>query len=342
MPLPIDDLDVVLSRTADLWAGLRKKNVFLTGGTGFIGKWLVESFLHINERLQLQASIHLLSRSPEQFLADYPWLVDRKDFYLVPGDVRSFTYPPGEFSHIVHGAASVAAPDAPLETFDAILAGTNHVLGFAKQCHASRFLFLSSGAVYGKQPPSVERIPESFAGAPATNLAQSAYGEAKRAAEWIAFETGKTQNIDVCSARCFAFVGPYLPLDKHFAIGNFIRDSMQGTPIRIMGDGMPSRSYLYASDLSIWLWTILLKGKKNESYNVGSDESLTILELARLVAKISNRPTDVLVANNSLSSTGVERYVPDIEKAKTELGLSILTPLASAITKTMDWIEKLK
>ena len=338
--LPLSDLESILFHTRELWLPLRKKRIFLTGGTGFIGKWLTESFLHANNALQLEADISVLSRFPKRFLSDHPWLASRKDFHLIEGDVRSFEYPAGSFSHIIHGGTSISDPEPPMETFDTILSGTKHVLEFSKYCNAEKFLFLSSGAVYGKQPPSVARIPESYDSAPPTNTTQSAYGQAKRAAEWIAFEMGKTQQMDVCVARCFSFVGPYLPLDKHFAIGNFIRDSMSGNPIRLTGNGTPSRSYLYASDLSVWLWTILLRGKNHEIYNVGSDKDITILELAKLVERTAPLRTGLLLPNSSTSSVPPERYIPCIDKIKESLGVSILTPLESAIKKTMDWIAK--
>ena len=340
--LPVSDLDSILLHTEGVWESLRGKKIFLTGGTGFIGKWLTESFLHANERLSLGASMHVLSRDPNAFLSGYPWLSDRIDLRWVAGDVRSFTFPRGAFSHIVHAATSSSDPAPPMETFDTIVQGTRRVLDFSRHVRASRFLFLSSGAVYGRQPSSIERIPESYIGAPMTTLSHSAYGEGKRAAEWLVFEFGHRYGISASVARCFAFVGPYLPLDRHYAIGNFIRDALSGGPIRIDADGSPFRSYLYAADLAVWIWTILLKGQSNEPYNVGSDMSLTIKELAAFVAKNMPTPLDVLVAQSSVPGAPAERYVPSIEKARTQLGLDVWTSLDQSIRKTLDWNKKWK
>lgn len=336
--IPDLDLKNILNRTTDIMKLLENKRIFLTGGTGFIGKWLIESFLYANSKLNLNSKIFVLSRDPEKFLYLYPKLANKSDLHWVKGDIESFSFPKEEFHYIIHGATSVADPVPPIETYNSIIFGTKRILDFAVKCNVKNFLLLSSGAVYGKQPSNLEKIPESFSGAQDPTKSNSAYGLGKLGSEWLSFEYGRVFNFKVCSARCYALVGPYLPLDKHFAMGNFILDAINDRPIKISGDGTPYRSYLYIGDLTAWLWTILLRGHAGEAYNVGSDIGITIRELATYISNITSSSHKIIIKQPK-SFNDPERYVPSISKAKNELNLDVWTPLDQSIQKTVDWIK---
>jgi dTDP-glucose 4,6-dehydratase len=221
--------------------------------------------------------------------------------------------------------------------FDTIIEGTRHTLEFAKFCQAKKFLLTSSGAVYGKQPPEITHVSEDYLGSPDLTNPGYAYAEGKRAAEMLCTLYAKQHGLETKIARCFAFVGPYLPLDTHFAIGNFIRDAMTGYPILIQGDGTPYRSYLYAADLAIWLWTILFKGKSCYPYNVGSDEDLTIAELAKVVASTFASKVEVVIAKEPIPGKPAERYVPSVKRAFSALQLKPLIPLRDSIIRTASY-----
>jgi nucleoside-diphosphate-sugar epimerase len=338
MTLLFRDLDHILDHTRDLWDELRGQRIFITGGTGFFGCWLLESFIWANEKLNLNAQATVLTRSPDAFRVKAPHLAGNEAVTLLSGDVRTFDFPKESFSHIIHAATESSAKlndENPLLMVDTIIDGTRHTLDFAKACGARKFLLTSSGAVYGKQPPELTHIPEDYSGAPDPMDPKSAYGQGKRIAEHLCTLYARQSDIEMKIARCFAFVGPYLPLDTHFAIGNFIRDALNGGPIIIKGDGTPRRSYLYAADLAIWLWTILFKGQSCRPYNVGSEEERSILQIARQVAACLPSAIALEIRGRHDPQRSTESYVPSTRRCFQELGLQAWTELSTAIRRTM-------
>lgn len=334
-PLSAQDLNLILEHTAALWDEARGQRIFLTGGTGFFGCWLVESFCHCNRKLGLNAKIVVLSRNPAAFAQKCPHLTADSAVTLHTGDVRTFDFPEGEFGFIVHAATGTDAQTAraPQELYSTIVDGTRHVLEFAAACGARKFLLTSSGAVYGKQPPTMTHVPESWAGVTDSG---SVYGDGKRAAEVLCQEH-QSADLDCKIARCWAFCGPHLALDRHFAIGNFIGDVLAGRPIEIRGDGTPRRSYLYAADLAIWLWTMLFRAPALMPINVGSGHDVSILELAQTVAATLRPETEIRVAQEPVAGFPVARYVPSVERAREILGLRETTDLEEAIRRTAAW-----
>ena len=336
-PLSEADLQHVLDHTGGLWEELRGGRIFVTGGTGFFGCWLLETFARANEQLGLNAQLLALTRSPEAFARKAPHLAGHPAITLWRGDVRDFDFPGGKFSHVIHAGTASGAPVDPLEMFDTIVNGTRRTLDFAASGGVEKFLFVSSGAVYGPQPPGLERVPETCLGAPDPTDPNAAYGEGKRAAELLCTLFCKARGIEVKIARCFAFVGPHLPLDAHFAIGNFIRDALSGGPIRVKGDGTPVRSYLYAADLAVWLWTLLFQGTPGRACNVGSMEAVSIADLAGKVAAVISPETTVTIQTPPDPSVLPARYVPDTTRAVRELGLRVRVSLEEAIRRTGAW-----
>jgi len=335
-----DDLGHILAHTADLWDRLRGQRIFITGGTGFFGCWLLESFAWANDTLNLGAEAIVLSRSPEAFAKKAPHLASNPAIQFHTGDIRSFDFPPGEFSHVIHAATEASAKlnaEDPLLMLDTIVDGTRRVLEFARHCGAGKFLFVSSGAVYGKQPSDLPRIPEDYAGSPDTMDPLSAYGQGKRLAEHLCALYNRQYKIQTKIARAFAFVGPYLPLDAHFAIGNFIRDGLRGDPIRVNGDGTPYRSYLYAADLAIWLWTIFFRGKSSCAYNVGSEQETTIAQLAKTVADSFGPELSVDIEKKAPPGVIPTKYVPSTQKSLRTLQLRETFGLQDSIDRTVQW-----
>lgn len=338
-----EDLDHILVHTHGQWEELRGKRIFITGGTGFFGCWLLESFLWANDKLGLNSHATVLTRSPDSFRAKAPHLAEHPAVTIIEGTTNNFDFPAGAFSHVIHAATETTPgfePVMPLVQFESNIAGTRRVLDFACTSGVSKVLFTSSGAVYGRQPPELSHITEHFTGAPEPTDLTASYGHSKRAEEFLCAAYAHQYGFNALIARCFAFVGPWLPLTANLAIGNFINDAMQHRTIRISGDGTPYRSYLYASDLVIWLWTILFRGQSCRPYNVGAGVNISIAELARTVRDIVSPQTAVEVAGRPVPGKPAERYVPSVERCEMELGLQVRVPLDEAILRTSSWYQQ--
>lgn len=338
----IDDLDAALTRLGARAGKLRGARLFITGGTGTIGQWLLSLLVHARMRLSLDFEVVALSRDRAHFLdghsdfAGHDWLRFRN------GDICDFDFPCGAFTHVVHAAAdtSLESEQRPRERADSIIDGTRRVLAFARASGASRLLFLSSGAVYGKQPHTLDRIDETFTGAPDALDYRNAYGEAKRIAEMYCSVAAREDGLESVIARIFAIAGPGLPLDAHFAIGNFVRDALAGGPIRVNGDGTAVRTYLYSGDIAVWLAALLVDGRSGVAYNVGSDAQINIADLARLVASTLGGGIRVEILGKPEPDAPRSRYAPSIDRARGELGLDAWTPLATAIARMSEFARR--
>lgn len=335
-----DDLNLVLEHTRDSWNEIKNKTIFITGGTGFFGIWLVMSFIFINQTLKLNSKIIILTRNKSLFINKYNWLNEYSEISFLEGDITSFDYIEEDIDYIIHAATEASVKlniEKPINMFETVVNGTKRILDFARLKNINSFLLTSSGAVYGNQPSNIENISEEYVGAPNVSDSASVYGEGKRMAEVLCAVYHKHYALPVKIARCYAFIGPFLPLDSHFAAGNFIGNKIRGEDIIIKGDGTPLRSYMYSADLIIWLWTILFKGKNNDPYNVGSNQSISIYQLAKLISIENNSKKSNVIIKSPLSNKPVLRYVPNINKAFNELNLKIYTDIENSLRKTIEF-----
>ena len=143
---------------------------------------------------------------------------------------------------------------------------------------------------------------------------------------------GEEHELEIVIARCFAFIGADLPIDAHFAVGNFIRDARSAREITVQGDGTSLRTYLDQHDLAHWLMTLLRHGQQGQTYNVGSNEVVSIAELAYLVRDVIAPNKPVRILGKAKIGTAGKRYIPDIRKIQKELGLSVSISLKEAIS----------
>jgi dTDP-glucose 4,6-dehydratase len=286
--------------------GLNGARIFVTGGTGFFGYWILSHLISLARDCDLGISITVLSRNPGSFAVKCPEIACDPAIRWLQCDIESFEFPDERFTHVIHAAVSYDNPAS-------IVPNTCRMLDFAKHCGADRFLFVSSGAVYD----------------PVTE-----YARGKLESERLCFAQDACESV---FARCYAFVGPHMQLNGCFAVGNFIRDALSGGPIVVHGDGKSVRSYMYGSDLAAWLIAILTDGVSGHAYDVGSEESVSMRELAGIIGEIAGVDVMIQGVNDSRASN----YVPDTSNTRSELGLSVEVGLREAIRKTYEWYGRL-
>ncbi len=326
-------MDEILRAAAPDLEPLRGKRLFLTGGTGFFGKWLLAALLHANAKMDLALALTVLSRNPAAFEDKHREIQDTPGLTFLAGDVTHFTAENRYFDFVIHAAADATAFTSDVDErarSRAIIWGTRKMLALAQRSNA-RLLNISSGAVYGSAAGQREGASEDDY---ATARASTPYGLAKREAEALCVDSGA----DCVTARAFAFLGPHLPLDAHFAAGNFLRDALRGGPIRVRGDGTALRSYLYPTDLVTWLLRILARGQRGQATNVGSDEVVSTAQLARLIAA-AVQPNAEVIIESSQPQGPQNIYLPNITRARSELQLEVTVPLHDAIPRTLEFLR---
>lgn len=316
------------------------RKFFITGGTGLIGRALVRALLRRREVLDID-QLTLLSRNPERFRTIAPDIANAPGIRLIQGDMATGEWPQEPFTDIVHGATEVndrMVSDRFAYAWS-IAEGTKRTLEYAETSGCQRYLYLSSGAVYGPGAYPDTGIPETWSTAPSLESPHTAYGQAKRFSEHLCSLLAERSTIAVRIARIFSVIGPEIPLDGQYALGNFIRQAVSpGTDtIRIKGDGTATRSYLHVDDLARWLIALHEQGPHCCTFNLGSQREITIRGLAEMVSKFSDQKKLVIVEDRISNYAGRSRYFPNCEALRKELGvvetLSLELALDSVFTK---------
>ena len=310
--------------------------VLITGGTGFVGRHLLDVVDSKQTSMTLDDVI-IASRSPQE---------TGHDVETVTWDVTSDSVPNLEVDAVIHAATPASAElnaRAPRVMFDQIVDGARRVIEFcAKQHGQPRLVFTSSGAVYGEMPPELTAWTEDSKIAADSLDANNAYASGMRAAEALFARAGREGVCRPTFARLFAFSGRHLPLDKHFALGNFVRDALEGGPIRVRGTGTSVRSYLDGDDMATWLLLALSsEASVDQVIHVGSDHAITISELAHLVGDRAGIDPEaeerVVIEGRTTAIDGRDRYVPSTEVTRALLGITGVVSLADSIDRMLQW-----
>lgn len=315
------------------------KSLMIIGGTGFFGKSILDSFVRGGLSKWNVGKVIVIARNIKRLVEEEPRLVTRNVELLSFDICKADDLPIAEY--IIHCAASTNAinySNSLEEETENIRLGADNFCKLARKLpKTTKFLFVSSGAIYGIQPLALSYIDETYQSNDFTSMPNSkrGYASAKRDAELLIKKLGE-DDFSVSIARCFSFIGKYLPRNQHFAIGNFIADGLAGRSIEVKANQLVYRSYMYSDDLVVWLMTILDNASADcPIYNVGSEEVVTIAELAKKIGDYFQVDVDL----NEIDYMKIDRYVPCTKKAFDELGLNCIS-LNQAIHKTIAEISK--
>ncbi len=317
---------------------LRNSEILVTGGTGFLGKWIVDAVTFLNDNFSFNIKLYLLARRNSQHIDNI--ISKRDDMVFIKNDIRNLTEIPKSIEYIIHAAAT---PDNrehmsnPIEIMDIISQGTKQVLDAALALDSvKKILNISSGQVYGTLRSS--RISEKNIGILDINSIKSIYPEAKRYSETLALAYKSLYKLPIVQVRPFSFIGPNMGLDKPWAINNFIKDAIKFKKIKILGNGKPIRSYMYPSDAVWWLLNMLVDSQSGIVYNLGSPEGISLENLAiKIRSKLGNDIHIEILNMNEDDST----FVPDIAFVKNKLAVDIKVNIDEALDKTLDWATRI-
>jgi UDP-glucuronate decarboxylase len=339
MQIAESDIDEILLRLSPEIEQLVSKPMYITGGSGFVGRWLIESLARAARKLGTNSKIISLNRST------LPWqrkLVEQGLLHVINADITTELHVDGDVGYVFHCATPASAflnETNPLEMQRVIEAGAESVIKrFSKS--STKVVNVSSGAIYGVQPHNVQCLDDDWRSSSQFALPDSAYHRAKVAAEAKFSQALTSSPFSVVHARLFAFVAPFLPLDRHFAAGNFLKSAVSNQPITITGDGRTVRTYMYGTDLVVWLIAAAISGKSGEAYNIGSPHETTIAELAMKISQIAGSTARVRQLVEPDLTQPAHRYVPCTTRTERALGVHLNVGLDDAIERTVRWLRK--
>lgn len=320
-----EDLKIITS--VDLpWEDLRNKTILITGGWGFLASYLIKSLVTASREKQLGIKIICVTRSSPQTqvrLSDY---FNSQEVSFLQHDI-SYPLPDSvQNVNIIIHSASQASPKYywidPVGTLLPNSVGTMHLLNHAIKYNTEKFMFFSTGEVYGIPNDSSRRTEEWDYGYLDPMNVRSCYAESKRMGETMCVSCDQQYGIHTVIVRPFHTYGPGVSLDDGRVFADFIADVVAGREIVLKSNGLARRPFCYISDATIGFLTVLLRGARREAYNIGNPEAeLSIRELADIISELFPERNigvrvDIPVDNMQYLRSSLSRLNPSIEKIK--------------------------
>lgn len=273
------------------WSKIDHKALMITGATGLVGRYLIEVLLYRNIHCNAGISIFAVGRSEEKFRRRFIGVDGSEQLAFVKADVQEPIQLTHHLDYIIHMASNthprLYASD-PIGTEMSNILGTYHLLNLASSFDKCRFVFTSSGDVYGDNRSGKPLLDEKDCGYIDCNTLRAGYIEGKRASEALCNAYKEAKGIDFVTARLCRIYGPTMQLEESKAISQFIERSARGEDIILKSKGTQRFSYLYVYDVVTALLYIMTAGKNGEAYNVADNEqTCSLLELATMLSKIA-------------------------------------------------------
>lgn len=339
------DVQEAVSHELNKLEKLKNKSIYISGASGFVGKWILETINYLNDHHQFNIKVHASSRTIQEQALKFPHIFKQKNIHSYSLDIKNLMEIPSECTYVLHLAAS---PDNREHVSDPIRIMNDITLGGYKLLEATTRLdelqnvvMFSSGQVYGKQPHDHQHISEDqfFPFNPATSSAS--YGEAKRLLETMSISYKSFFKIPLTILRPFAFIGPYQSLTRPWAINNFMRDCTLSQPIRILGDQSTMRSYMYPSEMSLWTLVALANPQTSQSmFNLGSSDAFDLKSIAEIVERTFAKNNGIIQApQNSQIDLEKSKFIPAIAKIEHTFQLKLKIGTQKAIEKSIQWFQ---
>jgi nucleoside-diphosphate-sugar epimerase len=330
------DLDEILLKLAPSWSAFRNSTILILGGSGFIGTWLVSAILNADRKLSLGIQIIVVSRDVSS-ARNRLNLTDINTVTFIEFDLMSdeaFIFP--EADYIIHAATPSIPATGSNEGFgkrNSTNEGVKRILkALQRNNFAPKILYTSSGAVYGLSKGNTVQFKESDTSEPLCE--RTAYGAVKLSSEKLLEEIAEDYSLLISNPRLFTFMGPHLSLNEHFAIGNFLQDGLSNRSIHVNGNPESIRSYMYPTDLVVWLIRIL-ENPLSQPLNVGSEKNLTMGELGAVISNMTSRK-DLILLNPAQE---INCYWPSTLNTRKHYKVDETVSLEEGLRRWIHWLR---
>jgi UDP-glucuronate decarboxylase len=338
------DIEEIVARVGDAVREFEGKSIVLAGGAGFLGRYFVAVFTHLNQRVfrrpvTVTVLDNMITAGPfGELVRDGDSITYVDHDVVLPIDV------PGDVQYVVH-AAGIASPfyyrRYPLETLDVAIAGTRNLLELAR-LKKGRCLFFSSSEVYGDPDPRHVPTMESYRGNVASMGPRACYDESKRIGETLCYLYHEHFDTLTNCVRPFNVYGPGMQETDYRVMPNFAHRIKAEQPLLVYGTGAQTRTFCYITDAMVGFLLTMLKGVPGQVYNIGNPvPEISIADLARTMGRVLGRSLDMVTVEHpdSYPADEPQRRCPDIQKARTQLDYQPTCALEEGLRRFLSWTD---